>query len=80
MDPFSLLVGCVGLISAIKGTTSTAESFIVKVRQARSDLDPVTVELISLTNILEFLVPEGNSTAGFPRTLAHHLQGIVVAC
>jgi Fungal N-terminal domain of STAND proteins len=81
MDPFSITVGCVGLVQAIVGVSGTISSFSKNVRQARRDMDEVSRELTSLKSILELLIADDeNESVSFPDTLTQHVSAIVRNC
>lgn len=55
MDPFSLTVGCVGLLQTIFGASGAIGAFIRDFRAARHDLDDVARELDSLQRVVELI-------------------------
>jgi hypothetical protein len=55
MDPFSITVGCAGLIGGITNLSMHIALFVSQVRSARKDMDSVSSELVSLQLCLEAL-------------------------
>jgi hypothetical protein len=84
MDPFSLTTGCIGLAATITKLSIMVTSFVSEVRAARSDLDGVSRELISLKTILELikedLSREGHEQTELPETLQRQINGIILNC
>jgi hypothetical protein len=82
MDPLSITTACFGLISTIASASLVVIGFVKDVRAARSDLDVVSRELISLKTILELLADDVNdsSSESIPQTLQKQIAGIVTNC
>lgn len=82
MDPLSITASCFGLISTITSASLVVIGFVKDVRAARSDLDVVSRELISLKTILELLADDVNdsSNESIPQTLQKQIAGIVTNC
>jgi len=68
MDAQAVVERCTALIVTIEKTTPTLTSFCRRVREARSDVDPVVRELASLTTTLECL------SADISDSSSHHLR------
>ncbi|KAF5534765.1 hypothetical protein FNAPI_12274 [Fusarium napiforme] len=80
MDPLSITTGCIGLISTIGTLSLSINSFVRTCREARSDLDRVARELLSLQTVLELIKDAINEDKTFPTTLAYHVSGILANC
>lgn len=82
MDPLSLTVVCGSLAAAIAKTSIVVTKFVRDVRGARSDLDAISRELVSLNTVLELLADDvANPENGtFPDTLRKQINGIVTNC
>ncbi|KAF8854795.1 hypothetical protein BDZ45DRAFT_26993 [Acephala macrosclerotiorum] len=82
MDPLSITATCVGLISTITKTSLVVIGFVKDVRAARSDLDGVSRELLSLKMVLELLADDitDSTNKSFPQTLQKQIAGIVTNC
>lgn len=78
-DPFSIVAGCVGLISAAGSTVNAITSFVCDCRAARGDLTIVARELTDLQLILELLKDDGQSDA-LPNSLQDQIKHIVKRC
>ncbi|KAF5722947.1 hypothetical protein FMUND_2304 [Fusarium mundagurra] len=81
MDPLSIATGCASLISTIGSLSLSINAFVRTCREARSDLDRVARELLSLQTVLELIqedVTDENKT--FPTTLERHVSGIITNC
>ncbi|KAF4924182.1 hypothetical protein CGCVW01_v004227 [Colletotrichum viniferum] len=78
-DPFSIVTGCVGLISAAGATVNAITSFVRDCRTARGDLAIVARELTDLQLILELLKDDGQGgTLPFP--LQEQIGRVVKRC
>ncbi|KAH6954782.1 hypothetical protein DER45DRAFT_571095 [Fusarium avenaceum] len=81
MDPLSIASGCVGLVQAIGSLSFSIHAFVRTCREARSDLDRVSRELVSLQTVLELIQEDVTDDATtFPQTLERHVSGIVLNC
>uniref|UniRef100_L2FYJ0 Azaphilone pigments biosynthesis cluster protein L N-terminal domain-containing protein n=1 Tax=Colletotrichum fructicola (strain Nara gc5) TaxID=1213859 RepID=L2FYJ0_COLFN len=78
-DPFSIVTGCVGLITAAGATTEAIKSFIRDCRDARGDLTSVARELADLQLILELLKDDGQGDA-LPNSFQAQIDRIVKRC
>jgi hypothetical protein len=82
MDPISITATCIGLASIITRTSLVVIGFVKDIRTARSDLDAVSRELLSLKIVLELLADDVNdsTTQSIPQTLQKQIAGIVTNC
>jgi hypothetical protein len=83
MDPLSITVSCVTLISTIGKVSIQINGFVRSVRDARQDLDAVSRELHSLQTILEILSDDGDdqkSHGALPPNLVVQISGILLNC
>jgi hypothetical protein len=82
MDPFSITVGCVGLLQAIAAVTTTITGFVQEVRSARSDMDGVSREILSVKTVLGLLEQDvaNNADMTFPENLRKQITGILTNC
>ena len=82
MDPLSITATCIGLASTITRTSLVVIGFVKDVRAARSDLDVVSRELLSLKTVLELLAEDigDSSSRSIPQTLQNQIAGIVRNC
>lgn len=82
MDPLSITVSCISLLTVIGKTTIVLTSFVRDVRGARSELDSISRELLSLSTILKLLAEDFDTEAGstLPSTLQNQIAGIVENC
>lgn len=81
MDPLSIASGCAGLVQAIGSLSFSIHAFVRTCREARSDLDRVSRELLSLQTVLELIQEDVTDDATtFPQTLERHVSGIVLNC
>src|ERR1700733_12013110 len=82
MDPISITTTCIDLASTITRASLVVIGFVKEVRAARSDLDAVSRELLSLKTILELLANDVNdsTTQSVPQTLQKQISGIVTNC
>jgi len=82
MDPLSITATCIGLASTITRTSLVVIGFVKDVRAARSDLDVVSRELLSLKTVLELLADDidDSSSRSIPQTLQNQIAGIVRNC
>ncbi|KAF3809352.1 hypothetical protein GCG54_00011551 [Colletotrichum gloeosporioides] len=78
-DPFSIVTGCVGLITAAAATAKAITSFIRDCRAARGDLTSVARELADLQLVLEVLKEDGQGDA-LPSSLQAQIDRIVRRC
>jgi hypothetical protein len=82
MDPLSIAASCMSLLEIITKTSGFVASFVRDVRDARSDLDAVSRELLSLKTVLEMLADDAESyqEGSFPLSLARQVAGIISNC
>lgn len=82
MDPLSITATCISLVSTITKTSLFVGGFVKDVRAARSDLDGVSRELLSLKTVLELLAEDAADSAreSFPQTLQKQITGIISNC
>ncbi|KAF0329123.1 putative group protein [Colletotrichum asianum] len=78
-DPFSIVTGCVGLITAAGATTKAITSFIRDCRAARGDLTAVARELADLQLILELLKDDTQGDE-LPKSLQEQIDRIIERC
>jgi hypothetical protein len=77
MDPLSITVGCVSLVSTIGKTSVAISLFIRDCRSARHDLDGVSRELLSLKSVLELLEEDLSESKQVPESLGTQMQSIL---
>ncbi|PNP78151.1 hypothetical protein FNYG_08468 [Fusarium nygamai] len=81
MDPLSIATGCATLISTIGSLSLSINTFVRTCREARSDLDRVARELLSLQTVLELIQEDvTDESKAFPTTLERHVSGIITNC
>jgi Fungal N-terminal domain of STAND proteins len=82
MDPISITTGALSIVGSIGKLTITISTFVRQVRDARSDLDTVMRELVSLKSVLEILAEDVSQPGpnGLPESLAEQVQGILTGC
>jgi hypothetical protein len=82
MDPLSITATCIALVSTITKTSLLVGGFVKDVRAARSDLDGVSRELLSLKTVLELLADDvtDSTNESFPQTLQKQITGIIGNC
>ncbi|KAF5556270.1 hypothetical protein FNAPI_5793 [Fusarium napiforme] len=81
MDPLSIATGCATLISTIGSLSLSINTFVRTCREARSDLDRVARELLSLQTVLELIQEDvADESKTFPTTLERHVSGIIINC
>ena len=82
MDPLSITVGCVSLVGTIGQLSGQISSFVRDIRSARTELDAISRELLSLKTLLELLQEDADdkSDVSLPDTLKKQITGIIVNC
>ena len=81
MDPISITVSCLGLVSSITSLSSKINTFVRTARDARSDLSRVSTELHSLKNILEILGDDASTNpTAFREQLSKQVSRIISNC
>jgi hypothetical protein len=82
MDPFSLTVGCISLISAIASVSRSVTNFVLSCRDARQDLAAVSRELSELDMTLHILKAdtEAKGPHQLPNDLRRHVRDIMENC
>jgi hypothetical protein len=78
MDPLSITVACVSLTATVAKTSVAVTTFVRAVRSARSDIDGVSRELVSLSTLLELITEDAQDIHVFPETLRKQIFGILV--
>jgi len=77
-DPFSITVGCIGLVGTIVKVSKTLVVFAKDAQHAQADVDEVSRELNSLMMVLQLLAK--NDTTRFPERVSRPISGIVENC
>jgi hypothetical protein len=80
MDPLSITVACVSLTATVAKTSVAVTTFVRAVRSARSDIDGVSRELVSLSTLLELITEDAQDIHVFPETLRKQIFGILANC
>ncbi|EON66103.1 hypothetical protein W97_05346 [Coniosporium apollinis CBS 100218] len=82
MDPLSITASCFTLAATITRVSFQVTEFVREVRDARSDLDAVARELLSIKTVLEILADDAKDPAqnNFPPTLGRQVTGILANC
>lgn len=82
MDPLSIAVSCVTLVTTVGNLSLKIHTFVREVRDARGDLDAISKELGSLKMVLELLSDDAKASngAGFPESLIRQIAGILTNC
>jgi hypothetical protein len=80
MDPLTISATCTFLIVTVSKTAIVVTGFVRDVRGARSDLDAVSRELLSLRTVLELLADDVADPSKFPDSLKKQITGIVTNC
>jgi Fungal N-terminal domain of STAND proteins len=82
MDPLSITVGCVSLVSTIAKTSIAITGFMKDFRSARHDLDTVSRELASLEGIVQLLQDDCDekNDSSVPETLRQQILNIIGNC
>ena len=81
MDPFSLTVGCVGLLSSIIDLSKTASKFAIDFRDARKDMESVRHELTSLQLCVETLHDDlSQPEINYPQNIQRSLHDVLHNC
>ncbi|OCK85524.1 hypothetical protein K432DRAFT_26687 [Lepidopterella palustris CBS 459.81] len=82
MDPLSISVGCVSLLSAIAKTSVSVTGFIRDYRDSRHDLVAVSRELTDLEIVLGLLKEDSSITGSqaIPQTLQRQIVSIISNC
>lgn len=84
MDPFSIVAGCVGLLTALNEVAEFVRSFSRKVREARSDVFELSRQLLLLRLVVQSLQDELISDAASRATLTpdivHHINQSIESC
>jgi hypothetical protein len=74
MDPLSITVACVSLTATVAKTSVAVTTFVRAVRSARSDLDGMSRELVSLSTLLELITEDAQDIHVFPETLRKQIS------
>jgi hypothetical protein len=82
MDPLSIATGCASLIGTITKASISINGFVRDMRSARTELDGISRELLSLKTVLELLEQDAtdSTAASFPETLRKQITGIITNC
>lgn len=82
MDPLSITVGCVTLITTIGKSSLAISAFVKDCRAARYDLDAIARELTSLENVLQLLKDDVGAANGsnIPDNIREHLSNVISNC
>ncbi|KAF2457299.1 hypothetical protein BDY21DRAFT_38399 [Lineolata rhizophorae] len=82
VDPLSISALCVTLIGATGRVSVLLDGFVRDVRDARTELDAVARELLSLRTVLSLVSDDCSveTTSMFPETLCQQIEGIVRNC
>ncbi|KAH0430616.1 hypothetical protein CcaCcLH18_07651 [Colletotrichum camelliae] len=82
MDPLSVTVSCIGLITAVAQVGSVISNFVTKCREARRDLAAVSAELAQLGITLDMLKDDGdgNDSAQLPQDLRQRICDLIMNC
>jgi hypothetical protein len=82
MDSLSITATCIGLVATIVKTSVTVTGIVRDVREARSDLNGISRELLSLKTVLELVVDKVSSSGheSLPETLEKQIVGIATNC
>ncbi|KAJ7210908.1 hypothetical protein GGX14DRAFT_625178 [Mycena pura] len=84
MDPLSISMSCLTLISAVSAASSSVTDFIVNCRSARIDLEAIARELSDLEITLRIIqidgADDGGDAANFPDDLQRNIANIVTNC
>jgi len=84
MDPLSISMSCLTLISAVSAASRSVTGFIVNCRSARLDLEAIARELSDLEITLRIVqidgAEEGGDAANFPDDLQRNIANIVTNC
>ncbi|KAK1988162.1 hypothetical protein LZ30DRAFT_699882 [Colletotrichum cereale] len=81
MDPLSIATACVGLTGTITTLAFNLTTFVRDVRDARSEIDAVSRELLSLKSVLELIADDfENSPRPPPDGLLTQVSGVLSNC
>jgi Fungal N-terminal domain of STAND proteins len=82
MDPITIATASLGLLTGIAKVSRTVNDFVQNVRSARSELDAIGRELISLNLVVELLSKDAQTLTGTdaPPTLVSQITGILTNC
>ncbi|OCK74432.1 WD40 repeat-like protein, partial [Lepidopterella palustris CBS 459.81] len=82
MDPLSISIGCVSLLSAIAKTSVSVTGFIQDYRDSRDDLVAVSRELTDLEIVLKLLKEDRIITGSqaIPQTLQRQIISVISNC
>lgn len=81
MEPLSITTGCLSLVGTITKVSITISTFVRTARDARSDLDSISRELLSLKTVLELLADDTQETPkSIPPTLEKQVSSIISNC
>src|ERR1700712_3853986 len=82
MDPLSISVGCVSLVTALGRVSLSITQFVREARYTRHDLESLSDELNSLRGVLEWLAEDAEKPTfkNFPQTLVVQIKEILEKC
>lgn len=84
MDPLSISLSCLTLISAVSAASRSVTDFIVNCRSARLDLEAIARELSDLKITLHILqkdgAKDGGDAANLPDDLQRNIADIMTNC
>ncbi|KAK2010007.1 hypothetical protein LZ32DRAFT_607911 [Colletotrichum eremochloae] len=81
MDPLSIATACIGLTGTITTLAFNLTTFVRDVRDARSEIDAVSRELLSLKSVLELIADDfENATRPPPDSLLVQVSGVLSNC
>jgi hypothetical protein len=81
MDPLSITVGCVSLLSSIAGLSRQISKFVGDVRDSRKEMEAVLRELASLTFCIEMLRNDcDNPAIPYPESFRENLTNMLHNC
>ncbi|KAJ7210906.1 hypothetical protein GGX14DRAFT_394526 [Mycena pura] len=84
MDPLSISMSCLTLISAVSAASRSVTDFIVNCRSARMDLEAIARELSDLEITLRIVqidgAKDGGDAANLPDDLQRNIANIVINC
>lgn len=81
MEPLSITTGCLSLVGTITKVSLAINTFVRTARDARSDLDSISRELLSLKTVLELLAEDTQGKPrAIPQTLEKQIASIISNC
>lgn len=85
MDPLSITTGCIAIIGVIVKTTSTINSFVRDVRDARNELSATTRQLADLTMTLNLICDDHSAenveiVNQIPESITLQTKSVIESC